>query len=144
MPLSRPALLTSALALSLCGGVAAVAQTSGTLIMRSRTVVRVAPPSRPVPDTELKWDESKANKCQPLGDIAAAVATGERHMDLLMRNRTRIRARFKRGCRGDDFYAGFYVEPSQDGMLCANRDSVRARTGMTCRIDRFRRLTLDR
>ena len=124
------------------GGVA-WAQTSGGMVYRSRTIVRIAPP--PAAETRTrKWKESKAAKCQPLRDIAAAVSSTSDHMDLVMRNRTRIRTKFKRGCRGDDFYAGFYVEPSEDGMLCADRDSVRARTGMTCRIDQFRRLTLDR
>ena len=142
MPLPRPLLLTAGLALALGGGVAA-AQNGG-YILRSRTVIRIAPPPREARGERLKWKESKANRCLPLGDITAAVDTGERHMDLLLHNRTRLRARFKKGCRGDDFYAGFYVEPSADGLLCTDRDVVRARTGMSCRIDRFRRLTLDR
>ena len=106
-------------------------------------MVRVAP--RPVSRaTEgLKWKERKAAKCQPLRSLAAALGTGDRHMDIAMRDGTRMRARFAKGCRGQDFYAGFYAEPSPDGLLCADRDSVRARSGMTCRIDRFRRLSLD-
>lgn len=142
MPATRPLLLATGLALALGGGVA-VAQTGG-YIVRSRTVIRIAPPPREARGERLKWKESKANKCLPVGDIAAAMNTGEKHMDLLLRNRTRMRVKFKGGCRGEDFYAGFYVEPSPDGMLCADRDAVRARTGTSCRIDRFRRLTLDR
>ena len=125
------------------GGGIAWAQKTGGYILRTRSVVRIAPSARADRDG-LKWEESKAGKCLPLGDVAAAVGTGERNMDLLLRNRTRMRVKFKKGCRGDDFYAGFYVEPSPDGLLCADRDVVRARSGMTCRIDRFRRLTLDR
>lgn len=137
----RIAAVASVLALGLVG--AAVAQTSGGIILRSRTIVRVTPPVLVRDDPTLKWEESKAAKCQPLRSFAAALGTGDRHMDLLLRDGTRLRVRFPKSCRGQDFYAGFYVQPAGDGMLCAGRDSVRARSGMSCRIDRFRRLTLD-
>ncbi len=140
-PRALPAL---AISLALAGAVGvAEAQTRGGIVLRSRTIVRVAPPRVTQDDPRLRWKESKAAKCQPLEDIRAALGTGDRRMDLLMRNGTRLRARFDKRCRAEEFYAGFYVRPSPDGMLCADRDTVRARSGMTCRIDRFRRLTLD-
>ena len=148
MPATARSRATPVLALSLALALAAAvgvaeAQTRGGIVLRSRTIVRVAPPRVVQDDPRLKWKEGKAAKCQPLGDFRAALSTGERHMDLLMRNGTRLRARFDKRCRAADFYAGFYVRPSPDGMLCADRDTVRARSGMTCRIEKFRRLTLD-
>ena len=135
---------TAVLLASLALGGAADAQTAGGVILRSRTIVRITPPAVIREDPDIRWKESKAAKCQPLAGFAAAVATESDHMDLLVRDGTRLRARFNRGCRGEDFYAGFYVRPSPDGMLCAGRDSVRARSGMTCRIDKFRRLRAER
>lgn len=125
-------------------GGAADAQMTGGVILRSRTIVRITPPAVIREDPDIRWKESKTGKCQPLAGFVAAVATESDHMDLMVRDGTRLRARFPRGCRGEDFYAGFYVRPSPDGMLCAGRDSVRARSGMTCRIDKFRRLTAER
>ncbi len=146
-PAPRPrALSTLALALAIAvAGLVGVAeaQTRGGVVFRSQQIVRVAPPRPSRDDPRLKWDERKAAKCQPLGAFRAALSTGERHMDLLMRDGTRLRARFDKRCRAEEFYAGFYVRPSPDGMLCADRDTVRARSGMTCRIERFRRLVLD-
>lgn len=142
---SRPTLLIAAAVLATVGvGVgAATAQSLGTIRIQTRSMVRVAPPLVVRDTQELEWKERKAAKCQPLRSIAAALGTGDRHMDVLLRDGTRMRARFAKGCRGQDFYAGFYAEPSADGLLCAGRDSVRARSGMMCRIDRFRRLSLD-
>lgn len=142
---SRPILLIASAALATVGlGVgAATAQSIGTIRTQPRSIVRVAPPRVARDTRELEWKERKAAKCQPLRSIAAALGTGDRHLDVLLRDGTRMRARFAKGCRGQDFYAGFYAEPSADGLLCAGRDSVRARSGMMCRIDRFRSLSLD-
>lgn len=133
--------LAAVLASGLVGS--ASAQTARGVVYHSRTVLRIAPPRLIRDDPALKWEEKKAAKCQPLRSIAAALGTGERHLDLLMRDGTRMRAKFPKSCRGQDFYAGFYVSPTEDGMICANRDVLKARSGMACRIDRFRRLQLD-
>ena len=137
---STPLLLAAVLGTAGVG--AATAQTMRVIRSQTRAIVRVAPPAIVRDTDELEWKESKTAKCQPLRSVAAALSTGDRHMDLLLRDGTRLRARFAKGCRGQDFYAGFYAEPSADGLLCAGRDQVRARTGMICRIDRFRRLSL--
>lgn len=129
-------------ALAALGMGTAAAQTVGSVRVQARSVVRIAPPRFPREPGEAKWKERKAAKCQPLRSVAAALGTGDRHMDVLLRDGTRMRARFAKGCRGQDFYAGFYAEPAADGLLCAGRDTVRARSGMSCRIERFRRLAI--
>lgn len=122
----------------------AVAQTTmRPIVLQSRSVLRISPPRLIRDDPALKWEEKKADKCQPLRSIGAALGTGERHLDILMRDGTRMRAKFAKSCRGDDFYAGFYVNPTQDGMICAGRDILKARSGMACKVDKFRRLKLD-
>jgi hypothetical protein len=55
-----------------------------------------------------------------------------------------LRARLDHGCRALDFYSGFYLRPAPDGNICADRDSVRARSGASCEISRFRRLVAER
>ena len=57
-----------------------------------------------------------------------------------MRDRTRIRARLDRNCPALDYYYGFYISPDEDGLVCADRDSIRSRVGGECQIDAFRRL----
>src|SRR3546814_5850072 len=59
-------------------------------------------------------------------------------IDLITRQRQRLRAQLNRGCRALDFYAGFYMEGSKDGKLCEDRDQIHARTGAKCEIDKFR------
>jgi hypothetical protein len=39
-----------------------------------------------------------------------------------------------------DYYFGVYVRPNADGMICADRDAFRARSGGSCGIERFRLL----
>jgi len=43
-------------------------------------------------------------------------------------------------CPALDFYSGFYLRPSADGQVCADRDTVHARSGGQCGIERFRTL----
>ena len=46
----------------------------------------------------------------------------------------------ERRCPALDYYNGFYMSATPDGLICADRDSIRARTGGECRIDSFRTL----
>jgi len=56
----------------------------------------------------------------------------------------RVRATFDRDCPGLDFYSGFYLKPSADGQICADRDMIRTRSGDSCEISGFRRLVAKR
>jgi hypothetical protein len=56
---------------------------------------------------------------------------------LFLRNRQIISAALEKACSARDFYSGFYVERAEDGKLCVERDVLRARTGVTCEIDRL-------
>ena len=59
-------------------------------------------------------------------------------IDIITRQKQRLRAQLNRGCRALDFYAGFYMQGSKDGRLCEDRDEIHARTGAKCEIDKFR------
>jgi hypothetical protein len=90
--------------------------------------------------TELPvvWKEKKAPKCVAMRNIMGMQAVQRDSIDLITRQRQRLRAQLNRGCRALDFYAGFYMQGSKDGKLCEDRDQIHARTGAKCEIDKFR------
>lgn len=86
------------------------------------------------------YSEKKIGKCLPMSDILGVQMADGRELDLLTRNRIRIRARLDKKCQARSFYSGFYMEKSSDGKICAGRDILHSRTGEKCEIDRFRQL----
>lgn len=94
----------------------------------------------PPPPEDMEWHEHKGPKCVPVRMFAGATLVSGRSVDFLMRDRTRLRARLSRDCQAADLYAGFYVQRQPDGALCADRDSLLARSGASCEIESFKRL----
>lgn len=110
------------------------------LTVRQRVIVRV-PRMAPVPPPKpIRWVEKKGPKCIPAADLAGAMVSERSKLDLVLRGGRRVRAELEDDCHGLDFYQGFYLKPAADGMVCADRDAVRARSGAKCPIDRFRAL----
>jgi hypothetical protein len=126
-----------ALLLGIAGGGTVMQSTVTQVIVRDELIVRV--PVRPMPQN-LEWEEHKGPKCVATADIRAAMLSGPQQVDFLLRDRTRIRAKFDDDCRKLDYYDGFYLSPGDD-ELCAKRDSVHSRMGGSCRIERFRTVT---
>ena len=112
------------------------------LTVRQQILVRVPLRVRPAPKTPdpIEWKESKGPKCVAARTIAGATALRQKSFDLLLRDKTRIRARLDRSCPALDYYYGFYISPDGDGQICADRDSIRSRVGGECEIDGFRTL----
>lgn len=98
--------------------------------------------ARPVPPeaAPVTWVEHKGPKCIDIGDLRAAAITSSRGIDLMLRNHRRLRAVIGRECRSADLYSGFYIQPNQDGALCARRDRILARSGADCKITEIRTL----
>ena len=88
----------------------------------------------------IHWKERKGPKCVPAKAIAGAAMVGQSSVDLVLRDRRRVRAKLRRSCPALDYYYGFYITPNADGMICADRDIIRSRMGGPCVIDRFRSL----
>lgn len=84
------------------------------------------------------WKEKKAPKCVAMRNILGMQAVQRDSIDLITRQKQRLRAQLNRGCRALDFYAGFYMQGSKDGKLCEDRDQIHARTGAKCEVDKFR------
>jgi len=113
------------------------------LTFRSRIVVRVQTSQlATVPLAALR--EKKGPKCIGMGDILAAAVVARSSVDLVLRGGYRMRVRFAANCPGLDYYSGFYIAPTADGKLCADRDVVRDRAGGECEIDKFRQLVEQR
>jgi hypothetical protein len=76
----------------------------------------------------------------PTETLAGALISTPGTIDLVVAGGGRFRAELGDDCPTLGFYSGFYLKPSADGRVCAGRDAVRARSGRTCSIRRFRRL----
>lgn len=86
----------------------------------------------------MEWEvKGKGPKCIPIRLLRSARVEDKRSVDLFMRDRTRIRAKLGKGCHSADLYSGFYVQPNEDGRLCADRDELLARSGTSCEIESF-------
>lgn len=113
--------------------------------MRQQVIVRVTTGIRPIASQQgapqlIEWRESRGPRCIPLTRILAATFPSQSSVDLIMRDRTRMRARLERRCAALDFYRSFYLALTPDGLICADRDSIRSRSGGECQIDQFRTL----
>lgn len=118
------------------------------LTIEQRVIIRVpldrVPSVAPVPPPPTPdWKEKKGPRCIAVRSIRSA-RIARNGIDLILADSERFRARLERSCRPMDFYSGFYIEPSRDGLLCVERDTIRARSGMDCEIDGFKRLVADR
>jgi len=79
-------------------------------------------------------------RCLPLARIRGAIINRNSDVVMVTFRSNQFRTHFGRACRAIDFYAGFYIEPAEDGALCAGRDELHARNGSSCAIERFSRL----
>jgi len=108
------------------------------LVMQDEIIWRV--PIRPRPlRPEIKWVEHKGPKCIPLQAIRGALLTGPDHIDFVLADHSRMRAKLDGDCPALDYYGNFYLQP-EDDRLCVKRDALHSRMGGSCRIERFRRL----
>ena len=107
------------------------------MTVQRQMILRV--PVHSYPRLNFRWEEEKGPKCLPVGAIAGAMLSGPDSIDIVLRNRQRMRARLDNDCEGLDYYGGLYLQ-TEDGQLCAKRDSIRSRMGATCRIEKFRML----
>jgi hypothetical protein len=108
------------------------------LVVQDEVIWRV--PIRPRPMMPLViWDEHKGPKCIPVQAIRGALLTGSDHVDFVLADRSRVRAKFDGDCPALDFYGNFYLQP-EDERLCAKRDAIHSRMGGSCRIERFKEL----
>jgi len=119
----------------------------GQVTVHQRIIIRVPrmplyPPGRqPIANVRpMRWVEKDGPKCVPVDTFAAATITETDSVDLVVRGGGRLRAKLGDDCPALDFYSGFYLKRTDDGMICAKRDSIRSRSGGTCPIAAFKHL----
>ena len=110
------------------------------LTIEQSLIVRVP---RRTPAKPLKWKSKKGPKCVAMSSIAGAAVVADDAIDLALRGGQRLRAHFSSRCPALDYYSGFYILPTEDGRICADRDMIRTRAGGQCEIQRFRKLVPD-
>jgi hypothetical protein len=122
-------------------------QVMRSVTVRQRVIIRV--PAMPVSRASLAptpalppivWVEREAPQCVAVSDLSAASILRPDSVDLVLNGGKRLRAQLGNACPALDFYSGVYLKRTSDGMLCADRDAFRSRSGGECRIEGFRRL----
>lgn len=120
--------------------------------IQQRVTIRINPRPAPMPmdammfDNGLdeargpRWIERKMGNCLSAGLIAGVQPIDNSRLLLILNDRRLVTARLEKGCQGRDFYSGFMVQRSDDGMICAGRDMLRSRSGSTCQVTGFRQL----
>jgi hypothetical protein len=120
--------------------------------IEQRVIVRVSPlgaatrqalVSEIAPVDPPRLVERKMGKCLPVAGIAAVQPDASNTLLLFMRDRRLISASLEKACSARDFYSGFYLERTGDGMLCVSRDKLHSRAGASCAIGRLRQLVSD-
>jgi len=111
-------------------------------VHQQQIIVRIPAGMRPAAPAAsmIRWEEHRGPRCIAWARILGAGLLGQNSVDLIFRDGTRMRARLERRCPALDYYRGFYLPATVDGLICADRDSVRSRTGGQCQIDQFRSL----
>lgn len=112
------------------------------LTIQQRIVIRVpmAAPAAAAPPQPVRWKEKKGPRCIAAQRMAGALISAPNQVDLVLIGGRRVRAKLDGDCRPLDFYSGFYVRPAADGMICADRDAIRVRSGAACGIEKFKLL----
>lgn len=127
-------------------------QLLGQVRIEQRVIVRISPGTRATREqmmaslrrpgaSQTTFQEEKLRGCIPIADISAVQPAPEQNRLLLfMRDRYVLSAALEKACSARDYYSGFYVERSEDGQLCANRELLQSRAGASCRVAQLNRL----
>jgi len=123
-------------------------QTWSQIRIEQRLTIRIAPRSQrrdmlaAIPSGPMveRFVERRSIRCLRVGGIAGVQVAGDDRLVLFMRDQTLVGANLEKACSARDFYSGFYLEPTRDGMLCAGRDTLHSRSGMNCAVSHLHEL----
>jgi hypothetical protein len=105
------------------------------VIVQDEVIFRI--PIRPRVSRPIEWVEHKGPKCIPANMLAGAMLSGPSSIDFVLRNRQFVRAKMDSDCPALDYYDSFYLQPDDD-LVCAKRETIRIRSGGSCRIEKFK------
>ena len=117
------------------------------VMIREQILIRVPArlrQSQPAAEGQLGWKEKKGPKCIEMKLISGATLLSENSVDLIFKDKSRVRAKLEQSCPALDYYYGFYIRPTKDGQICADRDTIRSRMGGECGIDKFKLLRAEK
>lgn len=129
-------------------------QSQNQVRIEQHMTIRIAP-SRPttlpprfmldMPRRELpaRMIERNFGRCVSASSIAGVQPDSGSRLILYLRDRRMLSAQLDRACRARDFYSGFYMERTNDGQLCVDRDTLLSRSGANCKLTRIRQLVPD-
>lgn len=115
------------------------------LSIHERIIIHMGSPAGPPDDAApdaapTQWEEHGGPKCLALDSLDGAAITQPGSVDLILGDGSRMRADFDEDCPALDFYSGFYMRPTSDGKICADRDAIQSRSGGVCPIRSFHKL----
>jgi len=84
--------------------------------------------------------ERRMNQCVAVGGIAGVQPDGPSRLMLFMRDQRLVSVALDKTCNARDFYSGFLVERTADGMICSGRDKLHSRSGTHCEVGKLRQL----
>ncbi len=87
-----------------------------------------------------RFIERRMGRCLTISAIAGVQPSGSNKLILFMRDQRIVSASLEKTCRSRDFYSGFYVERSDDGQICVDREQLRSRTGANCQLTGLKQL----
>jgi len=115
-----------------------------------RVVIRIGPaasqarrqmmselPRRPM---RTRYEEVDHGNCIDAEDVIGVQPTNDNRLLFFTGADQILAASLEDGCSARAFYAGFYIERSDDGQLCVARDRLQSRAGASCEVGEFTRL----
>lgn len=119
--------------------------------IEQRLIIRISPqaPSQqrtgiladlPRRSVSPKFEEKSMGKCLPVAGIGGVQIAQDNKLVLFMRDSRIVRAGLDKGCTAQDFYSGFYVQRTGDGMMCSGRDKLQSRNGANCKLGKLKQL----
>lgn len=125
----------------------------GQVRIEQRVTIRISPRPAPLPLAASisgeapgrdgpRTIERKMGKCVPLNSVLGVQSGGGNKLLLFLRGQRMVSATLEKACQGRDYYSGFLIAQHGDGMLCANRDELLARSGANCKVQGFREIML--
>lgn len=104
--------------------------------VRPSMLAQITPPS----GSTANLAERKIGKCVPISGISAVQPDPVGRLLLFMRDQRLVAASLEKTCHPREFYAGFYLERTGDGLLCVDRDKLHSRAGTSCSVSKLRQL----
>jgi len=98
------------------------------------------PAERRVPRPRLV--EKAMAKCLPVQSVAGVQISPANRLVLYLHDSRVVSAGLDKGCNARDFYSGFYVARTADGMMCAGRDKLQARNGASCKLGKMKQVVV--